>query len=185
MVIAQTVALWRLRNVSVLAASTLLSLPVLASMAVIHMPYSSDGWQVALALTARFAALMSVFLLAASAVTITELVKSLYRWPKIAYIVGSALQLVPQGRQTLAIVRDANALRGRQIKNPLHALKYVGLPLITHLLSAGARRAIPLEVAGLDQPGPRTVLVQVVEGRVEKHFRWLLPLAAVGVAWWL
>lgn len=184
-IIAQVVVMIRVRNVSVLASTALLSVPVLASMALIHMPYSSDGWLIALTLTARFSALMSIFLLAATAITIPELVKSLYRWPKLAYIVGSALQMIPQGKQTLAMVRDANALRGRSIKRPVRAVKYVGLPLITHLLSAGAARAIPLEVAGLDRPGPRTVLVEVVEGRVEKHCRWLLPLLAVGMAWWL
>nr|WP_245670278.1 energy-coupling factor transporter transmembrane protein EcfT [Corynebacterium crudilactis] len=184
-VLAQIVALLRVHNVAVLASTALLAIPVLVSMMLIHMPYSTDGWLVALALTARFSALMSVFLLAATAITIPELVKSLYRWPKLAYIVGSALQMVPQGKHTLATIRDANALRGRSTKGPVQAVKYVGLPLITHLLSAGASRAIPLEVAGLDRPGPRTVLVEVVEGRVEKHLRWLLPLSAIGVVLWL
>lgn len=88
-IIAQVVAMIRVRNVSVLASTALLSVPALASMALIHMPYSSDGWLIALTLTARFSALMSIFLLAATAITIPELVKSLYRWPKLAYIVAS------------------------------------------------------------------------------------------------
>src|SRR5699024_11518756 len=43
--------------------------------------------------------------------TITDLVKSLSHMPRVAYSVGSAVQLLPQGRDTLGSVRYANHLR--------------------------------------------------------------------------
>ncbi|MFP7365892.1 energy-coupling factor transporter transmembrane protein EcfT [Corynebacterium callunae] len=182
---AQAVGMWRVRNISVLANTLVLSLPVFLSMVLVHVPFGQGGWQVALALTLRFTALMSVFLVAATAMTVPDLVKALYRWPRLAYVVGSAVQMLPQGREALASVRDANKLRGRNTRGPVRSLKYIGLPLIIRLLNAGASRAIPLEVAGLDRKGSRTLLVDVRERRVEKLLRWLFPLLAIGVVWWL
>ena len=138
----------------------------------------------------RFIALMSAFLAAASAITVADLVKSLSHMPRLAYIVGSAVQLLPQGRDILASVRYANHLRAKN--TPEHSsrgrfktVKFVALPLITRLLSAGAARAIPLEVSGLERTGRRTVLRPVKDTGVEKVARWLIPVVTLVVVMWL
>ena len=189
-VLAQLIAVMRLRNLSVLAATAALSIPVGLSMLIIHVPFGRDDWSTALELSVRFIALMSAFLAAASAITVADLVKSLSHIPRVAYIVGSAVQLLPQGRDTLASVRYANHLRAlstheHNTRGPLKTVEFVVLPLITRLLSAGAARAIPLEVSGLERAGRRTVLNPVKDTSVEKALRWLMPIVALVVVVWL
>lgn len=194
-ILAQAFALIRLRNFSVLAATLALVIPVSLSMLLVHAPFgeepllpliTADGLRTAAELCLRFLTLMSAFLAAATAVTVPELVKAVQgnRWlgHRLAYVIGSAVHLLPQGREALATVREANQLRGRNTRRPIHALRFIALPLITRLLNTGAARAIPLEVAGMDHPGTRTVLRPVPDSRVERIIRWLLPLAAMGVA---
>ena len=187
---AQLIAMFRLRNLSVLAATAALSIPVGLSMLIIHVPFGRNDWSTALELSVRFIALMSAFLAAASAITVADLVKSLSHMPRVAYIVGSAVQLLPQGRDTLASVRYANHLRAlstqeHSTRGPLRTVKFVVLPLITRLLSAGAARAIPLEVSGLERTGRRTVLNPVKDTSVEKVLRWFMPAVALVVVVWL
>lgn len=189
-VLAQLIAMVRLRNFSVLAATIALSIPVGISMVVIHVPFGRNDWSTALELSVRFIALMSAFLTAASAIAVSELVKSLSHMPRVAYIVGSAVQLLPQGRDTLASVRYANHLRAlstheHNTRGPLKTVEFVVLPLITRLLSGGAARAIPLEVSGLERTGRRTVLNPVKDTGVEKALRWLMPIVALVVVVWL
>lgn len=189
-VIAQLIALVRLRNFSVLATTVALSIPVSLSMLIIHIPFGRNDWSTALDLSVRFIALMSAFLTAASAMTITDLVKSLSHMPRVAYIVGSAVQLLPQGRDTLGSVRYANHLRAHSprqhsTRGLSKTVKFVVLPLITRLLSQGASRAIPLEVCGLERTGQRTVLNPVADTNLQKVLRWLMPIAALVVVVWL
>lgn len=196
-VLAQAVAFLRLRNLSVLVSTLVLAIPVGLSMLVVHAPFGSeqlfplvtvDGLATAGELGLRFVALMSSFLAAAAMITVPQLAKAVQSGqrsgPRLAYIVGSAVQLLPQGRDALAAIRDANTLRGRNTRGPIRALRYVAVPLITRLLGAGAARAIPLEVAGLDRGGARTVLRPVTEYGYERPLRWLLPLVAIGVVAW-
>lgn len=188
--LAQLIALVRLRNFSVLATTVALSIPVGLSMLIIHVPFGRNDWSTAGELSIRFIAMMSAFLTAASAITVSDLVKSLSHMPRVAYIVGSAVQLLPQGRDTLASVRYANHLRTlstqkHSTRGPLKTVKFVVLPLITRLLSAGAARAIPLEVSGIERTGRRTLLNPVKDTRVEKGLRWLMPIAALAVVVWL
>ena len=182
-VIAQLIALVRLRNFSVLATTVALSIPVSLSMLIIHIPFGRNDWSTALDLSVRF-------LTAASAITITDLVKSLSHMPRVAYIVGSAVQLLPQGRDTLGSVRYANHLRAHSprqhsTRGLSKTVKFVVLPLITRLLSQGASRAIPLEVSGLERTGQRTVLNPVADTNLQKVLRWLMPIAALVVVVWL
>lgn len=196
-VLAQAVAFLRLRNLSVLVSTLVLAIPVGLSMLVVHAPFGSeqllplvtvDGLATAGELGLRFVALMSSFLAAAAMITVPQLAKAVQggqlSGPRLAYIVGSAVQLLPQGRDALAAIRDANTLRGRNTRGPIRALRYVAVPLITRLLGAGAARAVPLEVAGLDRGGVRTVLRPVTEYGYERSLRWLLPLVAIGVVAW-
>lgn len=197
-VVAQVVVLLRLRNLSVLLATLVLAIPMSLSMALIHVPFgdevvaplvTADGLLVAAELSMRFIALISVFLACVSAITVPELVKAVQGHPwlgsRVAYVIGSSVQLLPKGREALAAVRDANQLRGRSVRGPIRSLKYLALPLITRLLSTGAARAIPLEVAGMDRRGPRTVLRPAVDPPHERVLRWFLPLLAIGVILWV
>lgn len=194
-VVSQLGALARLRNVSVAAATLASAMPVGVSMLLIHAPFgeqpgflffSRDGSITAGVLTLRYVALISALLVAASAMTVADLAKALQgHWllgSRLAYIVGSAIQLLPQGSAELASVRDANKLRGRSVRGPGGALKFLGIPLTTRLLTGGAARAIPLEVAGMDVRGPRTLLRPVPDPVGERVLRWVLPAVAVGVA---
>lgn len=192
--LAQGLALFRLRNLSVVVATLALAVPVGLSLLLVHAPFGEepllplltvDGLYTAAELGLRFTALMSAFLAAAAAITVPELVKAVQAHPclghRLAYVIGSAVQLLPQGRVALRAVRDANQLRGRDTRGPIRALRFIALPLITRLLNEGAARAIPLEVAGMEHPGPRTVMRPVPDSRMEQGARWLMPLAAIGV----
>lgn len=196
--VSQVGAMIRLRNLSVLLATSVLAIPVSLSMVLIHAPFgtevlvpllTTDGLVVAAELSVRFIALISAFLACASVIRLPELLKSVQVHPwlgaRLAYILGAAVQLLPQGREALSAVRDANQLRGRGMSAPVPAAKNVAMPLITRLLTAGATRAIPLEVAGMERRGTRTVLRQVSDPRREQILRWCLPLVAIGVVIWL
>lgn len=197
-VLAQLWAVARVRNLSVLLASLALALPLGVSMLLVHAPFGEqqllplvtvDGVATAADLTLRFAALMSVFLAVATAFTVPDLAKAVQGsrllGPRLAYIVGSAVQLLPQGREALTAVREANQLRGRRTRGPVSALRNLAVPLIFRLLTTNASRAVAVEVAGLDQPGRRTVLRPVPDPGWEKVARWVLPTAAIGVVLWL
>lgn len=146
-VLAQLVALLRLRNLSVPVATLALAIPVGLSLLVVHVPFGSqrlaplitaDGLVTAGELGLRFVALMSAFLAAAAMITVPQLAKAVQggrlAGPRLAYIVGSAVQLLPQGRDAWAAIRDANTLRGRNTRGPVRAVRHVAVPLITRLL---------------------------------------------------
>ncbi|SDS20627.1 hypothetical protein [Corynebacterium timonense] len=183
------------KSASVIAAVAALSVPAGLSMALIHAPYGSeriaplvtaDGLAVAGELAVRFVALMSCVIAAMAFVRIPELVKALQVAPggnRLAYIAGSALQLLPQGARTATVVREANRLRGRRI-GVRTVVPHVVLPVLAELLSGGASRGMALETAGYDLPGSRTVLRPAADSPAQKALRWLAPVCAVAVVAW-
>lgn len=186
--VSQLVAVLRLRNLSVAAATLALTLPLGLSMVLVHSPFgqdfiipfvSRDGLLLAAQLTLRFCALVSAFLAASCGFTVPELVKSLSFAPRLAFVVGSTVQIVPQAKDAFGAIRDANKIFGRKTRGPIKAVKNLALPLIIRLLNAGAARAIPLEVAGLDVAGRKTLLVPVNYPRVEKLLSVVAPVVAV------
>ncbi|WJY67789.1 ABC transporter permease [Corynebacterium auris] len=186
----------RARGLSVVAAVAALSLPAAASMALIHAPFgaepiapliTADGLAVAGSLSLRFAALMSCFIGAMTFVSIPDLVKALQVAPggnRLAYIAGSALQLLPQGARTAGVVREANRLRGRRI-GVRTVVPHMVLPVLAELLTGGANRGFALETAGYDLPGARTVLRPAPDSMLQRVVRWLAPLGAVAVVVWM
>lgn len=192
-VVAWAVGVRQTRNFSVPAATLLLAAPTALSMLLIHAPYGSeplaplltrDGVATAGELAARFTALMAALLAAASFIRVAELAKALQvsRFgPRTAYVVAAALQLLPQGRRTVETVRDANRLAGRPVTVTTVVPRTV-VPVMAHLLTDNAQKARALETAGLDLPGPRTVLRPVPDSRAQQAARVLLPVLAVAGA---
>ena len=187
------------RSAAVVARVAALSVPAALSMTLVHAPYGErrvaplltlDGLAVAGELSLRFVALMSCFLVAMAFVRIPELVKALQVAPggnRVAYIVGSALQLLPQGVRAVTTVREANRLRGRRI-GLRTVVPHVVLPVLAELLGSGANKGYALETAGYELPGRRTVLRPAPDSAVERVLRWLCPVAvlvAVAVVAWI
>lgn len=189
-VIALAVGTWRTRNASVLVATAALALPTGLSMLLVHAPYGTehlaplitgDGLLTAAELTVRFTALMASLLAAAAFITVPDLAKALQvsvLGPKMAYIVASALQLLPQGRRVVDTVTDAQRLAGRRI-TPRTAIPRAAVPVMTHLLTANVERSLALETAGLDLPGRRTIYRPAPDSPAQRAFRVLLPLGVI------
>lgn len=187
---ALALSIWRTGNAAVPAATAVLTLPTAVSMLLVHAPYGTerlaplltrDGLLTAGELTLRFAALMASLLAAAAFVTVPELAKALQvSWlgAKVAYIVAAALQLLPQGRRVVETVTDAHRLAARRV-TVRTALPWVAVPVVTQLLTANVEKSRALETAGLDLPGPRTVLRPVPDSALQRVLRILLPLGAI------
>lgn len=174
-----------------------LTLPVLLSMIVVHAPYgehriapfiTSDGLLAALALTARFMALIACVIAAVSRLTVVDLVK----WVQVsragyrlAYIVGSSLQFLPQGAAAVRSVSDAQLLSGdtgsRFGRDATPRRRHAVMPVISRLLTQGVQRGQSLVAVGFDQPGPRTVLRPVPDSSWQRIYRWTLPLATLAI----
>lgn len=186
------------RGISVVATTVALSLPAAASMVLIHAPYgehrvapllTSDGLVLSGALSLRFAALMGCVLASAASLKVADIAKWLQGSRlgyKVAYVVGSSLQSIPQGAQAVAAVRDANLLAG--VKIGVHTvLPRLVIPVIARLLTQGAQRGQALAAIGFDEPGPRTVLEPVDNPGWQRALRWAMvvaTLAVCGVALW-
>ena len=189
-VVALALGVWRTRTPAVPATTALLALPTGLSMVLVHAPYgtqriaplvTSDGLLIAGELALRFTALMAALLAAAAFIRVPDLAKALQvspLGPKIAYVVAAALQVLPQGRRTVRVVRDAQRLRGRRVTARTVVPRLV-LPVMTHLLTANAEKAPALETAGLDLPGRRTLLCPVPDSTVQKAARLLLPVGVI------
>lgn len=185
------------RSLTPALATLALAVPTGLSMLLIHAPHgaqtifgpvTTDGLAIAGELTLRFAALIAVLLAAVANIRIDELVKALQisrAGHRLAYILGAALQLLPQGRRTVQTVRDAHRLAGTRLR-PLNSVPRLAVPVMTHLLTLGARRGAALETAGFDLPGRRTVLIPVPDTRGQRLARLLIPLfvlIVVVIAW--
>ncbi|CCI83740.1 CbiQ family ECF transporter T component [Corynebacterium otitidis] len=181
------------RGPAPVAAALALAAPVGASLVIVHGPHgerdlgilSSEGLAVAGTLSVRVLALIAALLAAGALIPVPALVKALGRYPRAAYLAGAALRLFPQAAGELTSIREANRLRGRRVRGPVAAAKHLAVPLIVRLVSAGADRVIPLEVAGLVRPGRRTVLVPPDDSAWQRAARVaLLVLAAGAVVLW-
>lgn len=181
---------WRTRNLAVIATTALLAAPTAVSMLLIHAPYGThriaplltlDGAATAGELTARFTALTASLLAVAAFIRVPDLAKALQvspLGPRLAYIVAASLQLLPQGRRTVEVVRDANRLAGRRV-HAGNVIPRMVVPVMTQLLTANAQKSAALETAGLDLPGRCTVLRAVPDSPAQKAARVLIPVAAV------
>lgn len=178
----------KLKNPSVVWTTLVLAVPVFLSMLLIHGLFgeerghgtgifTADGVALAVELGIRFTALMATMLTAMALIDVSSLVKALQGsgiHPKFGYILGSAVQLLPQGSQTISKVKDARALRGE----PNRKVRGVVMPVAVTTMAQAADRAVAVEVSGLDLPGKRTVLRPVFDSDVQKLVRWLAPVVA-------
>lgn len=180
------------RSAAVVVGTLALTVPTAASMVLIHAPHgeerifplvTADGLVTAGELSLRFAALIASLLAAVTCVRVPDLVKALQGSRldhRVSYILGSALQFLPQGRHSVGVARDAQQLAGRRV-TAVSAAPRLAVPVMTQLLTQGARRAEALESAGLELPGRRTVLRPVPDSRAQKLVRLMVPLGALAV----
>ncbi|MCZ9308985.1 hypothetical protein ACUY3K_01030 [Corynebacterium uberis] len=181
------------RRWSVCAASVLLTAPVAASLAIMHIPHG-QGWEgLALAgeLSVRFAALVSVFLAAMSGVSVPALAKSLQATrmnSALVYIVCAALQFLPEARACTRRVREAFIVAGRTPR-----ARNLVLPVITQILHQATLRGHRLEAAGIASGQRATVWRPVPDPAWQRWLRWCLVGAALltvvaaafgGGGWW-
>ena len=157
-----------------------LSLPTGLSMLLIYVPFAAtyrDGLVTAGQLSLRFAALIAALLSALTAVRIPELVKALQTariHHSISFILGSAIQFLPQAHDITRRMRDACRLTGRT-PHPGNLV----IPVLVQVLYHGGQRATAMTTMGLELPGRRTVLRPPPDSPVPKLVRILLPLAAI------
>lgn len=186
------------RNASVILTTLALSVPAALSMLVIHAPYgdtpvapllTADGLMLAGSLSLRFCALMACFIAAMAALRIADIAKWLQisrAGHKVAYVVGSSLQTLPQGAHAWRCVREANQLAGITI-TWRNTISRVIIPVIARLLIQGTQRGQALAAIGFDQEGQRSLLRPVADSRLSRVLRFLIPLVclAVVIARWI
>lgn len=179
------------------ATILVLTLPVLLSMILIYSPHgehriapllTSDGAMTALLLTVRFMALIACVVAAMSRLKVVDLVK----WVQVsraghtvAYIVGSALQFLPQGTAAVRRVSDARKLSSGDATS---RRRYMVMPVISRLLSQGVQRGHSLAAVGFDRPGRRTLLRPVPDSSGQRAYRWAVIVVTFvivmgGVLW--
>ncbi|QDZ42350.1 energy-coupling factor transporter transmembrane protein EcfT [Corynebacterium sp. sy039] len=177
------------RNFSVVFSSLMLSLPFAFSVLIIHAPYgeyhilpfvTSDGLLVSAQLSLRFCALMAAVLSAMTFSSVPLLVKAIQATNinhKLSYILGATLQFLPQATQAVQAMKEARILAGYKSKISI----YIGMliPVIVYVLSQGAQRTLALDLAGVDRPGPRTILRPVPDTKGQQIARLLIPIIAV------
>lgn len=158
------------------------TLPMALSLIIIHAPHGStrvvplitaEGLQVTGELTVRFAALVAVVFAAARFVRLDAMVKAIQQAgaPRLAYLVGSAFAVLPEGKRAIVEVREAAALTGTKV--PKRTLVSA---VITLLLVRATDRTRALAHVGVDKAGPRTIYAPV-----PRPAWWTLPLLAVTV----
>jgi len=146
----------------------------------IYVPFAAtyrDGLVTAGQLSLRFAALIAALLAALTVVRIPELVKALQTariHHSMSFILGSAIQFLPQAHAITRCMRDACRLAGRT-PHPGNLV----IPVLVQVLYHGGQRATAMTTMGLELPGPRTVLRPPPDSTIQKLVRILLPLAAI------
>ena len=163
MIVALVVGTATTRNLSLIVTTLALSLPTGLSMLLIYVPFAAtyrDGLVTAL-----------------TAVRIPELVKALQTariHHSISFILGSAIQFLPQAHDITRRMRDACRLAGRT-PHPGNLV----IPVLVQVLYHGGQRATAMTTMGLELPGRRTVLRPPPDSPIQKLVRILLPLAAI------
>ena len=164
MITALVVGTATTRNLSLIATTLALSLPTGLSMLLIYVPFAAtyrDGLVTAGQLSLRFAALIAAL-------------QTARIHHSMSFILGSAIQFLPQAHDITRRMRDACRLAGRT-PHPGNLV----IPVLVQVLYHGGQRATAMTTMGLELPGPRTVLRPPPDSPVQKLVRILLPLAAI------
>ncbi|MDO4762212.1 MAG: energy-coupling factor transporter transmembrane component T [Corynebacterium sp.] len=182
------------RGVSFLITALAIIAPVAASISIIHIPFgdtplmplvTTEGLARAAHLSFRFTAIMASMLAGVCLMSVPDLSKALQASRlnhKISFIIGSCAQFLPQGHSIYRTVRLANQIKGRKV-TIINAITTVLIPTVIHVLNTAPERTLALEVAGIDQPGQRSVYRPVPDHRLEKLARPLIIILACVVVW--
>jgi energy-coupling factor transport system permease protein len=104
---------------------------------------------------------------------------------RFAFVVLSAVQLVPRMQDRAASILDAQQARGLPIKGSLRVRIRALVPLIAPVLLGSLidvrERTLALEARGFGARPGRTAYRVVADPRSDRPLRWLLGLAMVGV----
>lgn len=105
--------------------------------------------------------------------------------PQVAYIVVTALQIIPGFQARARAILDAQRARGLETEGGLLTRARALLPLIGPLLLSSLmeleERAIALEARGFNRPGPRTSWLTLADPPAERVLRWLLLAGAAAL----
>lgn len=105
--------------------------------------------------------------------------------PQIAYIVVTALQLIPHFQVRAQTILEAQRSRGLQTEGGLlqrfRALQSLVLPLLLSSLLDTDKRALALEARGFRRPGPRTSLRVLPDSGLQQGLRWMSAAAALAL----
>jgi energy-coupling factor transport system permease protein len=104
---------------------------------------------------------------------------------QIAYIIITALQIVPTFQARAHAILDAQRARGLETEGTLIVRLRAFVPLVGPLILSSLmqieERAIALEARAFSRPGPRTSLVALHDSRLQVLLRWALMLGAVAM----
>lgn len=133
--------------------------PAFLGFILMYVPFSEDGWHIALELGVRFLSATTVGLVFLSLVDVDALMRALQPVlpPKLLYVVGSVSRLYPLAQQRLRTIKEIRISRGLPATG-IRATMAIVLPLVVGLVDDAAQRARPLTHKGIGLPGKRTVL---------------------------
>jgi energy-coupling factor transport system permease protein len=104
---------------------------------------------------------------------------------EIAYIILTALQLIPRMQAKAESITNAQRARGLQTEGGLlirtRALLPLVGPLITSALQDTEERALALEARAFRAPGPKTLWRQLHDTSIQRIARWALLLGSVAL----
>lgn len=102
---------------------------------------------------------------------------------RIAYVVLSAVQLVPRLQDRAAAILDAQQARGLTLTGSLRSRLGALIPLVGPILLGSLidvrERTFALEGRAFGSGGPRTAYRQVVDPPIDRWLRWLAIVAIV------
>ena len=102
---------------------------------------------------------------------------------QVAYIVVTALQIIPNFQSKARSILDAQQSRGLETRGSLRRRVAGLVPLVTPLVLGSLmdleERAMALEARGFGRPGPRTSYRVLPDSRIQVVVRWLLVALAV------
>lgn len=108
--------------------------------------------------------------------------------PKIGYILGSVMQIVPQMKASLSVILDAQRARGLETEGRLwtRAQAFIPLlgPVVIHSLVSTRERAIALEARGFNRSGKRTFLREPISSPMGLPLRVLILASLVLAITW-
>jgi energy-coupling factor transport system permease protein len=103
----------------------------------------------------------------------------------LAYIVVTAIQLIPQMQAKAAAIVDAQRSRGLNTEGNVFARTRAIVPLIGPLVFSALadvdERAMALEARAFSAPRVKTSLKELHDTRVQQIARWVVIVGAVGI----